>query len=111
MGHKRRDTSTLITGFHEEVAVDRFVMAEIRYFKSMEMQVYRCEGNALRFDFQDLPPVVSIFQDLSRRYPDLSCLGDVGAAGVRLHAGEDRAAEAGADVGDYRPTEEIYTTF
>ena len=84
-------------------------MAEIRYFKSMEMQVYRCEGNALRFDFQDLPPITSLFRDISRRYPGLAFHVDDGAKTLQLVDGQEVPSEV--TFGDHRPTEEIYSTF
>ena len=111
MRRRRRETSTLITGFPDEMGVDRFVMAEIRYFKSMEMQVNRCEGMALRFDFQDLDAVARLFAEISQRYPQLRFLIDGHTAVTAFAAGQ---AEEGVDLapfGDHRPTEEIYSTF
>jgi hypothetical protein len=103
--------AVLITGFREEPDVDRFIMAEIRYFKSMEMQVNRCEGTALRFDFQELDSPARLFVEISQRYPELRFLIDEDLAVRAFLAGELEEDADRAPFNDHRPTEEIYSTF
>jgi hypothetical protein len=105
------ETAVLITGFQTEPEVDQFVMAEIRYFKSMEMQANRCEGPALRFEFRDLRSPGELFQAISSRYPSLVFLVDDGALTLEIREGELKQGGEIRRFAEHPPTEEIYSTF
>jgi hypothetical protein len=103
------DRSLLVVkGFASTEDLDRFVKAEIRYFKSMEMTLWRCEGPALRFAFGDLPDLASTAATLSCRYPGL--LFEARVEGVWSRYADGRRSAAAEPVLPHS-LELIYETF
>ena len=98
----------LVTGFSSEEELDRFVKAEIRYFKSMEMSLWRCEGPALRFAFGDVSDLAPVATTLSSRYPGLLLEVLQGDGWSRYASGR---RTAGQEPSAPRPLELIYETF
>ena len=114
-----------VTGFESHDELDRFVRAEIRYFRSRDMRVVRCEAPAgaagqprpvLVFTFRDRPDLGGAAASLAAAYPGLSLAwtrGERGEVVTRVfEAGAARPQEPGPAPGDgCRELEEIYGTF
>jgi hypothetical protein len=98
----------VVRGFASRDELDRFVKAEIRYFKSMEMSLWRCEGPALRFTFGDLPDLAFMAATLSSRYAELLFEVRVEGAWSRCVSGRRQTP---VEPVQPRPLELIYETF
>lgn len=102
-------TAWLVTGFTDQDALDVFVKAEIRYFKSMEMRVLRCEGPSLWLEMEDLPGLRRTAAAVARRWSALELVVTGGLPPVRLAGDTEIAIERIPD--RPRVLEEIYSTF
>ena len=112
----------VVSGFADHDALDRFVRAEIRYFRSRDMRAWRCEsdGPELRLAFGDGPDLAALAAALSAAHPALALAWsreERGGAATRVFRGGAAGprAQAGASLEELaargRVLEEIYGTF
>ena len=112
----------VVSGFADHDAIDRFVRSEIRYFRSRDMRVLRCEGAGpeLRLVFADRPDLAGLAAALSRSHPALELAWSRREAGrvlTRVFRSGDGGpeTEARGSLEDLaaggRTLEEIYGTF